>query len=216
MSLSRNEVSQIIRRMNSPKNIRALSRVMTKAGMNARIKENAAKRVVGIRLSDAYRRRKQYLLNWVRKFNKAEMNRLLELNNNTPYTRRVNSIPNPPLTRTNLIKTVSAKYLLNSNVHWPNARNAVNRVHTLYGRPVANRIPNAPLVSFLMGLPNNRLHQMNNNLPFYKWEKVRSGTFKCLVLKNEKRPGSRSTPCTFETFTEKSSSDPHSPSASAS
>jgi hypothetical protein len=166
MSLTRNEVSQIIRRMNSPHNIRALSRVMTKAGMNARIKENAAKRVIGIRLSDAYRRRKQYLLNWVRKFNKAELTRLLANNNNTPYTRRVNSIPNPPLTRTNLIKTVSAKYLLNYNLHWSNARNAVNRIHTIYGRPVANRIPNAPLVSFLMGLPNNRLHQMNNNLPF--------------------------------------------------
>jgi hypothetical protein len=167
MSLTRNEVSQIIRRMNNPQNIRALSRVMTKAGMNARIKENAAKRVVGIRLSDAYIRRKQYLLNWVRKFNKAELNRLIANNSNVPYTRRVNSIPNPPLTRTNLIKTVSAKYLLNHNAHWPNARNAVNRIHTLYGRPVANRIPNAPLVSFLMGLPNNRLHQMNNNLPFY-------------------------------------------------
>ena len=162
MSLSRNEVSQIIRRMNSPQNIRALSRVMK----NSRIKENAAKRVVGIRLSDAYRRRKQYLLNWVRKFNKAELNRLLANNNNSLYTRRVNSIPKSPLTRTNLIKTVSAKYLLNYNSHWPNARNAVRRIHTLYGQPVANRIPNAPLVSFLMGLPNNRLRQIHMNLPF--------------------------------------------------
>jgi hypothetical protein len=167
MSLSRNEVSQIIRRMNSPHNIRALSRVMTKAGMNSRIKENAAKRVVGIQVSDAYRRRKQYLLNWVRKFNKAELNRLIANNNNALYTRRINSIPNPPLTRTNLIKTVSAMYLLNYNLHWPNARNSVHRIHTLYGRPVANRIPNAPLVSFLMGLPNNRLRQIHTNLPFY-------------------------------------------------
>ena len=167
MSLTRNEVSQIIRRMNSPHNIRALSRTLMKAGMNVRIKENAAKRVVGIRLSDAYRRRKQYLLNWVRKFNRAELNRLLASDNNVHYTRRINSIPNPPLTRTNLIKTVSAKYLLNYNVHWPNARNAVNRIHTLYGRPVAGRIPNDPLVSFLMGLPTNLLHQLNNNLPRY-------------------------------------------------
>jgi hypothetical protein len=163
MSLSRNEVSQIIRRMNNPQNIRALSRVMT----NARIKENAAKRVVGIRLSDAYRRRKQYLLNWVRKFNKAEMNRLLANNNNALYNRRINSIPvTPPFTRTNLIKAISAKYLLNYNSHWPPARNAVRRIHTLYGQPVANRIPNAPLVSFLIGLPNNRLRQIHTNLPF--------------------------------------------------
>ena len=149
--------------MNNPQNIRALSRVMT----NARIKENAAKRVVGIRLSDAYRRRKQYLLNWVRKFNKAEMNRLLANNNNALYNRRINSIPvTPPFTRTNLIKAISAKYLLNYNSHWPNARNAVRRIHTLYGQQVANRIPNAPLVSFLMGLPNNRLRQIHINLPF--------------------------------------------------
>jgi hypothetical protein len=159
MSLSRNEVSQIIRRMNNPQNIRALSRVMK----NARIKENAAKRVVGIRLSDMHRRRKQYLLNWVRKFNKAEMNRL----DNAFYNRRINSIPTtPPFTRTNLIKAISAKYLLNYNLQWPHARNAVRRIHTLYGQPVANRIPNAPLVSFLMGLPNNRLRQIHTNLPF--------------------------------------------------
>jgi hypothetical protein len=162
MSLSRNEVSQIIRRMNSPQNIRALSRVMK----NSRTTENAAKRVVGIRLSDAYRRRKQYLLNWVRKFNKAELNRLLANNNNALYTRRVNSIPKPPLTRTNLIKAISAKYLINYNLHWPTARNAVSRFHALYGLPVTNRIPNAPLVSFLMGLPNNRLRQIHTNLPF--------------------------------------------------
>ena len=151
--------------MHSPKNIRALSRVMTKATGNARIKQNAAKRVVGIRLSDAYRRRKEYLLRWVRKFNKAELNRLVTNNNNT-YTLRVNSIPNPPLTRTNLIKAVAAKYLLNYNLHWPNARAAVNRIHAMYARPVANRIPNAQLVSFLMGLPHNRLRQIHNNLPF--------------------------------------------------
>lgn len=152
--------------MHSPKNIRALSRVMTKATGNARIKQNAAKRVVGIRLSDAYRRRKDYLMRWVRKFNKAELNRLVANNNNTAYTLRVNSIPNPPLTRTNLIKAVAAKYLLNYNLHWPNVRAAVNRVHVMYGRPVANRIPNAQLVSFLMGLPHNRLRQIHNNLPF--------------------------------------------------
>ena len=151
--------------MHSPKNIRALSRVMTKAVGNAGIKQNAAKRVVGIRLSDAYRRRKEYLMRWVRKFNKAELNRLVANNNNT-YTLRVNSIPNPPLTRTNLIKAVAAKYLLNYNLHWPNARAAVNRVHAMYARPVANRIPNAQLVSFLMGLPHNRLRQIHNNLPF--------------------------------------------------
>jgi uncharacterized protein (DUF1684 family) len=151
--------------MHSPKNIRALSRVMTKETGNARIKQNAAKRVVGIRLSDAYRRRKDYLMRWVRKFNKAELNRLIANNNNT-YTLRVNSIPNPPLTRTNLIKAVAAKYLLNYNLHWPNVRAAVNRVHVMYGRPVANRIPNAQLVSFLMGLPHNRLRQIHNNLPF--------------------------------------------------
>lgn len=152
--------------MHSPKNIRALSRVMTKAVGNAGIKQNAAKRVVGIRLSDAYRRRKEYLMRWVRKFNKAELNRLVANNNNT-YTLRVNSIPNPPLTRTNLIKAVAARYLLNYNLHWPNARAAVNRVHVMYGRPVANRIPNAQLVSFLMGLPHNRLRQIHNNLPFF-------------------------------------------------
>ena len=151
--------------MHSPKNIRALSRVMTKATGNARIKQNAAKRVVGIRLSDAYRRRKDYLMRWVRKFNKAELNRLVANNSNT-YNLRVNSIPNPPLTRTNLIKAVAAKYLLNYNLHWPNVRAAVNRVHVMYGRPVANRIPNAQLVSFLMGLPHNRLRQIHNNLPF--------------------------------------------------
>ena len=166
MSLTRNEVSEIIRRMHSPKNIRALSRVMTKETGNARIKQNAAKRVVGIRLSDAYRRRKDYLMRWVRKFNKAELNRLIANNNNNTYTLRVNSIPNPPLTRTNLIKAVAAKYLLNYNLHWPNVRAAVNRVHIMYGRPVANRIPNAQLVSFLMGLPHNRLRQIHNNLPF--------------------------------------------------
>ena len=152
--------------MHSPKNIRALSRVMTKETGNARIKQNAAKRVVGIRLSEAYRRRKDYLMRWVRKFNKAELNRLIANNNNT-YTLRVNSIPNPPLTRTNLIKAVAAKYLLNYNLHWPNVRAAVNRVHVMYGRPVANRIPNAQLVSFLMGLPHNRLRQIHNNLPFF-------------------------------------------------
>jgi hypothetical protein len=166
MSLTRNEVSEIIRRMHNPKNIRALSRVMTKAVGNTRIKQNAAKRVVGIRLSQAYRRRKDYLMRWVRKFNKAELNRLVANNNNNAYTLRVNSIPNPPLTRTNLIKAVAAKYLLNYNLHWPNVRAAVNRVHVMYGRPVANRIPNAQLVSFLMGLPHNRLRQIHNNLPF--------------------------------------------------
>jgi uncharacterized protein (DUF1684 family) len=166
MSLSRNEVSEIIRRMNTPKNIRALSRVMTKETGNAGIKQNAAKRVVGIRLSEAYRRRKDYLMRWVRKFNKAELNRLLANNNNT-YTLRVSSIPNPPLTRTNLIKAVAARYLLNYNLHWPSARAAVNRIHVMYGRPVTNRIPNAQLVSFLMGLPDNRLRQINHNLPFF-------------------------------------------------
>lgn len=167
MSLNKNAAYEIIRRMNNPQNIRAFSRVTTKAGMNSRIKENAAKRVVGIRLSDTFRHRKQYLLNWVRKFNKAEMNRLIALNNNTPYTRRINSIPNPPLSRTNLIKAVSAKYLLNYNRNWQNARNAVSNIHRMYGRPVTNRIPNAQLVSFLTGLPNNRLRQMHTNLPFY-------------------------------------------------
>jgi uncharacterized protein (DUF1684 family) len=165
LRLSRNEVSQIIRTLSDPRNIRAISRVAIKAGMNSRIKQNAAKRVVGIRLSDAYRRRKDYLMRWVRKFNKAELNRLVANNNNT-YTLRVNSIPNPPLTRTNLIKAVAAKYLLNYNLHWPNARAAVNRVHALYGQPVANRIPNAQLVSFLMGLPHIRLREIHNNLPF--------------------------------------------------
>jgi uncharacterized protein (DUF1684 family) len=139
---------------------------MTKETGNARIKQNAAKRVVGIRLSEAYRRRKDYLMRWVRKFNKAELNRLVANNSNT-YTLRVNSIPNPPLTRTNLIKAVAARYLLNYNLQWPNARAAVNRVHVMYGRPVANRIPNAQLVSFLMGLPHNRLRQIHNNLPFF-------------------------------------------------
>jgi len=134
---------------------------------NARIKQNAAKRVVGIRLSNMYKRRKQYLMNWARKFNKAELNRLLENNNPNIYTRRVNSIPSRPLTRTNMIKAITAKYLINSDVHLPNARNAVIRFHTLYGRPVTNRIPNAQLVSFLMGLPNNRLRQIHENLPFF-------------------------------------------------
>lgn len=111
------------------------------------------------------------LMNWVRKFNKNELNRLVANNNNT-YTLRVNSIPNPPLTKTNMIKAVAALYLINYNLNWPNARAGVNSVHEEYRKDpkrgnVANRIPNAQLVSFLMGLPYNRLRQIHNKLPYY-------------------------------------------------
>ena len=167
-TLSRNEASVIIRHMSNPRNIREVSRALLRLGANRRIKENAAKRVVGIRVSELYHRRKAAMLNWARKFNRAEMRRLINLPNEGPYTRRVNSIPNPPQTRTNLIKSVIALYLLNVNAqHFQNARNAIQRIHHAAGYQGNNRIPNAQLVNFVMGLPINRLRQFNNNLPFY-------------------------------------------------
>jgi hypothetical protein len=166
-SLSRNEIGKIIRTMSNPRNIRTLSRVLMGQGANSRIKENAAKRVVGIRVSELYRRRKQAILEWARKFNRAELQRLINLPNNGPYTRRINSIPNPPQTRTNFVKAVIARYLLAINVRFPDAVQGVNVIHRAYGRPIQNRIPNAQLVNFVMGLPNERLRQLNTHLPFY-------------------------------------------------
>jgi hypothetical protein len=163
-TLSRNEIGKIIRTMSNPRNIRTLSRVLMRQGANSRIKENAAKRVVGIRVSELYRRRKQAILDWARKFNRAELQRLINLPNNGPYARRINSIPNPPQTRTNFVKAVIARYLLAINVH---AVQDVNVIHRAYGRPIQNRIPNAQLVNFVMGLPNERLRQLNTHLPFY-------------------------------------------------
>lgn len=168
MSLSRNEVALIIRSMSNPRNIRTLSRTLTRTGHNKRIKENAAKRVVGIRVSELYRRRKAAMLEWARKFNHTELQRLLNTNANN-YTRRVNSIPNPAETRTNLIKSVIAKYLINTNVRnrWQNAANAVRRVHQAAGHQGNTILPRNRLVNFVMRLPTERLHEMNNNLPFY-------------------------------------------------
>ena len=168
-TLSRNEIAHIIRAMSEPRNIRTMSRTLVRSGYDPRIKENAAKRVVGIRVSDLYRRRKAAMLEWARKFNKNELQRLINLPNNGQYTRRINSIPNTAnLTRTNLIKAVIARYILNTNARqWPNAAQAVQRFHNVYGRPVQNRIPNAQLVNFVMGLPIDRLRQFNHNLPFY-------------------------------------------------
>jgi hypothetical protein len=163
-TLSRNEVSRVIRAMSNPRNIRALSRVLVRAGYDRRIKENAAKRVVGVRVSELYRRRKAVILNWSRKFNQTELERLP----NNAYTRRINSIPNPPHTRTNLIKTVIARYLLSYNArHWPNAAQAIQTFHNVAGHQGNTRIQNARLVNFVMGLPTNRLRQFNINLPFY-------------------------------------------------
>ena len=179
MTLDRNVVTKIIRVMNNPRNIRALSKAYSKSLMHKNIKDAAAKRVVGIKVSQLYRRRKQALLNWVRKFNKTELNRLVA-NNSNEYNRRINSIPNPPITRTNLIKAVAARYVLNVNaMQWNNAANAVRYVHGLYGRsipvhirnnqgqPLQSRIPNGPLVSLLMGLPSEQLKYLNSILPFY-------------------------------------------------
>lgn len=165
--ISRNEISVLIRHMADPRNIRTLSRTLMRAGYNKRIKENAAKRVVGIRVSELFRRRKAAMLDWARKFNRAELQKLINMPTAEPYTRRVNSIPNPPHTRTNLIKAVIARYLLNKNMNWQNAVNAVQLVHNMYGRPVQNRIPNAQLVNFVMRLPTERLLQLNATLPFY-------------------------------------------------
>lgn len=142
-----------------------MSRVLMRQGANSHIKENAAKRVVGIRVSELYRRRKQAMMNWARKFNQTELERLL----NGQYTRRLNSIPKPPLSRTNLIKSVIALYLLNitTQQYQNNAVHAIRRFHTAAGYQGNNRIPNARLVDFVMGLPTERLRQMNANLPFF-------------------------------------------------
>ena len=166
-ALSREEIALVIRAMSDPHNIRTLSRTLMRAGFDSRIKENAAKRVVGIRVSELYRRRKAAMLEWARKFNATEMQRLINNGNPNLYNRRVNSIPNPPQTRTNLIKAVIAKYLLNKNVHFQNAVNAVQRIHQAANHRGNNRIPNARLVAFVMGQPTERLRQFNANLPFY-------------------------------------------------
>jgi hypothetical protein len=168
-TLSRNEASVIIRHMSNPRNIRELSRALLRLGANRRIKENAAKRVVGIRVSELYRRRKAAMLNWARKFNGVELQRLLNLPNlGDQYERRINSIPHPPRTRTNLIKAVIARYIIATKVlHRPNAVRAVRTFHNVYGRPVQNRIPNAQLVNFVIGLPSERLRQFHRNLPTY-------------------------------------------------
>ena len=167
-TLSRNEASVIIRHMSNPRNIREVSRALLRLGANRRIKENAAKRVVGIRVSELYRRRKAAMLNWARKFNGVELQRLLNLPNEGPYERRINSIPTTPRTRTNLVKAVIARYILATNaLHWPNAVRAVQTFHNVYGRPVQNKIPNAQLVNFVIGLPSERLRQFHRNLPFY-------------------------------------------------
>lgn len=164
-SLTRNEVSRVIRAMSNPRNIRTLSRVLVRAGYDPRIKENAAKRVVGVRVSELYRRRKAAMLNWARKFNQTELERITP---NSAYTRRINSIPNPPRTRTNLIKTIIARYLLTYiERHLPNAAQAIQTFHNVAGHRGNTRIQNARLVNFVMGLPTNRLRQFNNNLPFY-------------------------------------------------
>lgn len=153
--------------MTDPRNIRTMTRTLMKAGYNKRIKENAAKRVVGVRVSELYRRRKAAMMDWARKFNRAEMLRLLNLPNNGPYNRRINSIPYPPTTRTNYIKSVIAHYLLNKYVNFQNARNAINRFHQEAGHQGPDRIPNARLVNFVMGLPTARLQYYSTNLPFY-------------------------------------------------
>jgi hypothetical protein len=163
--LHRNVIGKMLLNIKNPRNIRALSQVLMRAGANQRIKENAAKRVVGIRVSELYRRRKAALLNWARKYSPAELQQLINANNQA-YNRRINSIPNPPQTRTNLIKAVIAKYLLNQPLHWNNARNAVARIHQAAGHQGNNRMTNARLVNFLMSMPTERLHQFHNNLPF--------------------------------------------------
>ena len=165
--LSRNETAVILRYMSDPRNIRALSRELMRAGANRRIKENAAKRVVGIRVSELYRRRKAALMNWARRYSQAELNRLLNLPNNQPYTRRINAIAGLAHSRTNYIKAIIAKYLINHPLQWNNARNAVARLHQAAGHQGNNRMTNARLVSFLMSQPMARLQQFNNNLPFY-------------------------------------------------
>jgi hypothetical protein len=140
--------------------------MLRNARTNRRIKENAAKRIVGIRVSELYRRRKAALLNWARKFSRNELNRLINEGNNK-YNRRINSIPNPPLSRTNMIKAVIARYLTMYYLNWPNAVQATRNIHNAYGRPVQNRIPNAQLVSFVMSLPTNRLNHLTHTMPFF-------------------------------------------------
>lgn len=171
MSLDRNVITEIIRKMTSPRDIRSLSKAYSKSVLRNTIKNTAAKRVVAIRLSQMYRRRKQALLDWARKFNQTNLDRLLR-NNGNEYTRRINSIPNPPRTRTNLIKAVAARYILNAQVmHWNNAAHAVRTVHNMYRRAtpgqIQGRIQNGPLIGFLMGLPTENLKHLDDILPFY-------------------------------------------------
>lgn len=152
---------------NDTRAIRNFSKLMMRMGVNKRIKQNAAKRVINVRVSDLIRRRRAQLLEWAHKFNKNELQRLVNLPNNNAYSRRVNSIPNPPLSRVQVMKAVIAKYLINANLNWPNAVHGVRRIHNAYGRPVQNRIPNAQLVNFVMRLPTSTIYQFHNNLPYY-------------------------------------------------
>ena len=165
--MNRNTAGLVIRSMSDPRNLRSFARATKKLKWDPRIKQNAAKRVVGIRVSQLYRRRKAAMLNWARKFHANEIQRLVNLQNNNQYTRLINSIPNPPITRNQLIKAIIARYLLNILAQWPNAVNATRRFHNAYGRPVQNRIPNAQLVNFVMGLTTPELLNYHANFPFY-------------------------------------------------
>lgn len=167
-SMNRNTAGLVIRSMSNPNNLRSFARATKKLNWDPRIRENAARRVVGIRVSQLYRRRKAAMLNWARRFHRDELQRLINLPpNNQSYNRLINSIPNPPITRNQLIKAIIARYLLNLLVHWPNAVNATRRFHNMYGRPVQNRIPNAQLVDFVMGLESHELINLSFNFPFY-------------------------------------------------
>ena len=166
--MNRNTAGLVIRSLSDPRNIRSFSRATKNLKWDPRIKQNAAKRVVGIRVSQLYRRRKAAMLNWARKFHANEIQRVVNLpENNQTYNRLINSIPNPPITRNQLIKAIIARYLLNILAQWPNAVNATRRFHNAYGRPVQNRIPNAQLVNFVMGLTTNELLNYHANFPFY-------------------------------------------------
>lgn len=167
--MNRNTAGVVLRSFgNDTQAIRNFSKLMMRMGANKRIKKNAATRVINVRVSDLIRRRRAQLLDWARRFNRNELQRLVNLPpNNNAYSRRMNSIPNPPLSRVQAMKAVIAKYLINANLNWPNAVHGVRRIHNAYGRPVQNRIPNAQLVNFVMRLPTNTIYQFHNNLPYY-------------------------------------------------
>jgi hypothetical protein len=153
--------------MTNPHNIRALSRTLIHAGYDPRIKKNAAKRVISIRFSPEVYRQRKALIEWARKYNATEMNRLLALPSNVPYTNRIQNVQNLGTSRTNYIKSIIAKYLLNHPLMWNNARNAIARLHQLAGHQGNARMTNARLVGFLMRQSNARLRQFNHNFPFY-------------------------------------------------